>query len=215
MSSLLIALALLAQPMETAPPTVSEPAPAAEAPYPSGAPQDDYRFVAWCYGALRSYLDLHDEVMPEVTRIETTYRKPGTNVADDLKVYADMQRLGEKQIVVFQKALTAAEKASMRPINVQGAEAMARGAAIWRGGSMVSKARLAQEWMSWTLPARCEAVAVSLEERSVMAAQLLKANVEPAPEAAAPELAPESAPAPPAGALGSLMAPSDGSPSVN
>ena len=55
-----------------------EAAPAAEElPWPAGAPHDDYGLVAWCHGALTGYLDLHDQVMPEVTRIETTYRPPG------------------------------------------------------------------------------------------------------------------------------------------
>ena len=43
----------------------------------TGAPTDDYQFVAWCYGALSGYLDLHDEVMPEVTRIESTWTARG------------------------------------------------------------------------------------------------------------------------------------------
>ena len=63
-------------------------APAADAPadtppedrIPAGAPHDDYPFVAWCYGSLRAYLDLHDKVMPEVTRIENKEtRRSGSN----------------------------------------------------------------------------------------------------------------------------------------
>ena len=80
MTPLAIALALLAQDIPDLA-TKPEPAPAAapaEDRLPTGAPKDDYQFVAWCYGALRGYLDLHDEVMPEVKRIETTFRRPGS-----------------------------------------------------------------------------------------------------------------------------------------
>jgi hypothetical protein len=182
----------LAQPAD-APATAA--APAAEA-FPAGAPHDDYPFVAWCYGNLRGYLDMHDEVMPEVTRIESTYRPPGRKLADDLKVYADMQKTGRAQLKTFQEALTAAEKASMRPINKVGAEAVKRGHSIWVAGPEVTKARKAQEWMSWTLPARCETTAVALEQRSKLMGASLRANAEPepAPETAVP--APET----PAGA---------------
>jgi len=182
----------LAQPAD-APATAA--APAAEA-FPAGAPHDDYPFVAWCYGNLRGYLDMHDEVMPEVTRIESTYRPPGRKLSDDLKVYADMQKTGRAQLKTFQEALTAAEKASMRPINQVGAEAVKRGHSIWVAGPEVTKARKAQEWMSWTLPARCETTAVALEQRSKLMGASLRANAEPepAPETAVP--APET----PAGA---------------
>jgi hypothetical protein len=168
-------------------------APAAEV-FPAGAPHEDYPFVAWCYGNLRGYLDMHDEVMSEVTRIESTYRPPGRKLADDMKVYADMQRDGRAQLKTFQSALTAAEKASMRPINAIGAEAVKRGRSIWLAGPDVSKARKAQEWMSWTLPARCEATAASLEQRAKLMGASFKVNEEPAaapvPDAAAPVDAP-------------------------
>ena len=210
--ALLFAL-FFAQPAD-APAAAAEPPPAAEAPavapepapiedvLPAGAPREDYPFVAWCYGNLRGYLDIHDEVMPEVTRIETTYRPPGRKLSDDMKVYAAMQRDGRAQLKTFQAALTAAEKASLRPINKVGAEAVQRGHAIWGAGPGVSKARKAQEWMSWTLPARCETVAASLEQRARLMGASFRTNAEPepapAPAAATPtaDVAPPEAPAP-------------------
>jgi hypothetical protein len=180
---------------EPPPAAAPEPAPAEEA-FPAGAPHDDYPFVAWCYGNLRGYLDMHDEVMPEVTRIESTYRPPGRKLADDLKVYADMQKAGREQLKTFQEALTAAEKASMRPINKVGAEAVKRGHAIWAAGPEITKARKAQEWMSWTLPARCETVAANLEQRAKLMGASFRVNAEPepapAPVADAPPPAPET-----------------------
>lgn len=181
LSPILFAATLFLQPAEAAP---QQPA---EAPLPAGAPSEDYPFVAWCYGALRGYLDLHDEVMPEVTRIEGAFRKPGTKLEDDLKVYADQQQEGRKDLVRFQRALTAAEKASMRPLNTVGGEWVKRGRAVWTAGPTVTKAQKAQLWMSWALPARCETVADSLEQKSLLAGAALKANAESEAPAEAPK----------------------------
>jgi len=128
-------------------PAAAEAAPAAEAPpaeasTPTGAPTDDYQFVAWCYGALSGYLDLHDQVMPEVTRIESTWRRPGSNLADDLKVYDLQQRQGREDLQRFKAALTEAEKASVQPINAAGAQAIVRGRAVWNISPDVAKARV-------------------------------------------------------------------------
>ena len=211
MTPLAIALALFAQASEAAQPApeapAAQPAPAsapdvAEAPpedrLPTGAPKEDYPFVGWCYGALRGYLDMYDEMMPEVTRIESQFRKPGTKLADDLKVYADMRKDGQTQLKTFRDALTAAERASVRPINAQGAQAVRQGQMIWNVGPEVTKARKAQEWMSWALPARCETVAASLESRSKLMGATLRANTAAdAPEASAPEAPGGAEPPPP------------------
>ena len=200
MTPLALALFFFVQGQPAAAEAAAPPPPAAEAPaeppYPAGAPHDDYQLVGWCYGVLRGYLDLHDRVMPEVTRIETTFRPPGRKLSDDLKVYADMQKAGKIQLKEFQAALTAAEKASLRPINRVGAAAVARGHAIWEAGPDVTKARLAQEWMSWALPARCETTAKSLYDRATLLGASFKVNAEPDASAEAPP--PEAAPASPA-----------------
>jgi hypothetical protein len=193
MTPLVIALALFAQdpaaaPASEAPAAVASP----EDRLPTGAPRDDYQFVAWCYGTLRGYLDMHDEVMPEVTRIEGQFRKPGTSLKDDLKVYEDMQRDGRAKLKTFQGALTAAERASVRPINTVGAAAVRQGRQTWNAGADVTKARKAQEWMSWALPARCETVAASLEQRAKLLGATLRVNEEPPAEAAPPIEAPPS-----------------------
>jgi hypothetical protein len=166
-------------------------APAAEAPagppLPQGAPSEDYPFVAWCYGVLAGYLDLHDEVMPEVRRIEAEFRRPGSKLADDLKVYDDQQKQGRADLKRFRAALTAAEKASLKPINTVGAAALQRGHAVWNHGPETTKARVAQEWMSWTLPKRCTVTADALEKRARLMGTSFEVNAEPeaAPSAAA------------------------------
>jgi hypothetical protein len=190
---------------ETAPEKPADDAPPPEDRFPAGAPHEDYQFVAWCYGSLRGYLDLHDQVMPEVTRIESTYRPPDRKLSDDLKVYADMQKEGQADLKAFQAALTAAEKASIRPINVQGAAAVAKGHDIWRITPDITPARLAQEWMSWTLPARCAVTAKDLKAKATLMGGAFKVNDEPdpppaaeAPPADAPPPAPPETPAAPA-----------------
>jgi len=209
--ALALALFLQAQPAAEPPaqPAADAAAPAeasAEPPFPAGAPRDDYQFVAWCYGSLRGYLDLHDQVMPEVTRIESTYRPPGRKLSDDMKVYADMQKAGRAQLKTFQAALTAAEKASLRPINTIGAEALRKGRSIWTPPAGVTPARMAQEWMSWALPARCDTTAKALQAKATLMGASFKVNEEPEAAPEAPPSAPEGAPAakpdaPPAEAL--------------
>ena len=200
MTPLAIALALFAQDPAAAPPAAvpetTQPAP--EDRIPTGAPREDYQFVAWCYGTLRGYLEMHDEMMPEVTRIECQFRKPGTRLEDDLKVYADMQKDGRAKLKAFQAALTAAERASVRPINTVGAAAVRQGRQTWNVGPEVTKARKAQEWMSWALPVRCETVAASLETRAKLMGATFKVNEDPAPaEGGTPAETPAETPAAP------------------
>ena len=109
-----------------------------------------------------------------------------------------MQKAGKAQLKTFAAALTAAEKASIKPINTVGAAAVAKGHSIWEAGPEVTKARLAQEWMSWALPARCETTAKSLKERATLLGAGLRGNATeeppPAPAAEAPAEAPKDAP---------------------
>ncbi|MET0295522.1 MAG: hypothetical protein ABW042_10955 [Phenylobacterium sp.] len=177
-SALLFAMALLA---------ADNPALGGAAP-PAAEPKSSYEFVSWCYGALGGYLDLYDGVMPEVTRIEGAFRAPGRTLAQDLEVYADMRRDGRRQMKVFAAAMEAAERASLRPINTQGAAAVKKGRAVWAPAPNLPKARVAQEWMSWTIPARCESEAVELEKRAkLMGTAFQVETVEAAPVAAPAE----------------------------
>ncbi|MFC3079849.1 hypothetical protein ACFODL_17240 [Phenylobacterium terrae] len=176
---------------------------AAASRIPPGAPQDDYGLVAWCYGALGGYLELHDTVMPEVTRIESSFRAPGRTLEEDLKVYSDMQRDGRRQMKLFAAAMEAAEKASLRPLNAVGAEAVKKGRGVWAAAPNLPKARVAQEWMSWALPARCESTAVELEKRAKLMGTAFRVGGEeeaaveeaPAEDSAAQDAAPAEAPA--------------------
>ena len=78
----------------------------------------------------------------------------------------------------FKASMTAAEKASLKPINVVGAAALQRGRAVWTHGPEVTKARLAQEWMSWTLPRRCTVTSDALEKRAKLLGASFQVNAE-------------------------------------
>ncbi|HYD46683.1 MAG TPA: hypothetical protein VEA79_15565 [Phenylobacterium sp.] len=202
MIALIAALALFAQDAAgaaeataTAPAAPSAPS---QAPFPVGAPTDDYGFVSWCYGSLDGWLQLRDRAMPEVERIEKTYRRPGSSLADDMKVYADLEKEGRRNLKVFAGAIEAAEKASVRPISAQGAEALKKGRSVWAGAANITNARLAQEWMSWALPARCEPTAQRLAQNAALMGQAFNPGVPaeapaseagPAPDAVAADAA--------------------------
>lgn len=185
MSGLLLAVALFASAgtpaADAAAPENTAPEIAQGLTYPPGAPRDDYGLVSWCYGALDGYLALHDKVMPEVKRIETTYRRPGSKLEDDLRVYDDQMAQGRQDLAAFTRAIDAAEKASPRPIAEIGARAKAKGRNTWAGADQLPPARVAQEWMSWTLPAACQTAAAGLEKRAALEGAAF--NIEEAPAA--------------------------------
>lgn len=197
--ALLFALALFAADpaMETSGSTSAAPA--------AGEPRNDYELVAWCYGALSAHLSLHDEAMPEVERIEKTFETHPGEAKEELAFYAQQQKEGKKQLALFREAMTAAEKASIKPIQQDGAAAMAQGKAIWAGSAYADKRRLAQEWMSWALPDRCSSTAQSLEQKASVLGAALSYNAEPEQPAATPAESgpaaeePAAAPAPEAG----------------
>lgn len=203
MAPLLFALALILQdapaeaaPSPDAPMATAVPRKQAAAPLPIqggavSAPTDDYGYVGWCYGAISSYVELYDRAMPEVIRIERAWPTPSTeeNIA---QVYPAQREEGKRNLVLFARAMQAAEKASPTPIQDQGADAVRRGRAMWTGATSVPKAQLAQFWMSWSPPARCEETAKSLEARSLLFGQALSYNANGGTPVVAPPPAPEA-----------------------
>jgi hypothetical protein len=185
-NALLLALALLAQDGQVSASTS-----------PNAPPTDEYGYVAWCYGALGGYASLYDQVMPEVTRIEKAFPGPD-GVQAALKTYPEMRAQAQKDLKTFSSAITAAEKASPRPISEYGGAQVKRGAAIWQGAASVDKARLAQMWMSWSPPGDCEKRAKALEMKSSILGRALNYNsnsaTTPAPAAPAPVTPPVSKP---------------------
>ncbi len=196
---LVFALALLGAddpsttPAEPAAPPAAA-APAAPAPdtmgsSPVSAPTDDYGYVAWCYGAISAYVDLYDKAMPEVIRIERAWPTPDTEENIN-EVYPGQKKESLAELKLFRRAMTAAEKASAQPIQDRGAAAIKRGRAVWAGADSVKPAQLAQFWMSWSPPAKCEETAKSLEKKSKLFGQALTYNSGEEPEAKPADAAP-------------------------
>jgi len=181
--ALLLALSLFAA--DPAMDTGGSAGAAAAAP---GEPQNEYQLVAWCYGALSAHMALHDQAMPEVDRIEHAFETHPGDAKEELAFYAQQQKDGKKQLALFRRAMTAAEKASIRPIQQEGAVAIAQGEAVWAGSDTADKRRLAQEWMSWALPDRCTPTATALEQKASVLGAALSYNADtPAPEATTAE----------------------------
>jgi hypothetical protein len=203
---LLLAFALLAQdapaatsaddgPVATAAPRKQDVAPLPIQGGPVSAPSDDYGYVGWCFGAVSGYVDLYDRAMPEVIRIERAWPTPGTE--ENIKeVYPAQKRDAVASLALFRRAIEAAEKASPTPIAPQGAAAIKRGRGVWTGATTVPKAQLAQFWMSWSPPAKCEETAKALEARANLFGQALTANAAAAAPLVAAPPPPEPAPAP-------------------
>jgi hypothetical protein len=164
------------KPAAVAPTPATAPAAAPTAPgkddWPTGAPHTDYEFTAWCYGVLRQHMELYTQVKPELLAISKRWKTE----EEDEKSYADQQAAGKMYLAQFAKAIEAAEKASPRPINTQGAAAIEQGRKMWSQFNTVDKTMQAYSWMNWELPEKCPKVAVALENRAMLMAPALRAN---------------------------------------
>lgn len=135
---------------------------AGEDPFPSGAPTDDYGLVAWCSGALEGHMALYKRAMPEVERIERAFPDPAVPVEDALKVYAQQHDEGKAELKRFSDALDLADKAQPGVHKAAREAAIGFGHDAWKGAETANNRTLAQLWMSWELPARCEPTAKKL-----------------------------------------------------
>lgn len=209
MAPILFALALFAQdavpaaadgPVSTQTDRKQDVAPLPIQGGPMSPPSDDYGYVGWCYGAVSGYVELYDKAMPEVIRIERAWPTPGTeeNIA---VVYPQQKKDAMRSLELYRRAIEAAEKASPTPIAPQGAAAIKKGRGVWSGATSVPKAQLAQFWMSWAPPAKCDETAAALEKKATLFGQALTYNADvgaaaaPAPAAAAPAPVAEAPPA--------------------
>jgi hypothetical protein len=201
----LAALALFAAEPAKAAPALAPQKPAAADPasiriededddgVPQSAPKDDYRFVAWCYGALDEYLQIYDQVKPDLKAIDKMF---GTPVKEDEPYHDDVAE-DRKALKRFAGAIEAAEKASVHPIAPDGAAAMQSGREIWSAAKLEPHRKLADAWLFWGLPNRCDRVARQLKERATLMGQAFAIE---APQTDAPQAgAPAPSPTPPVG----------------
>lgn len=133
-----------------------------ESPFPTGAPTDDYGLVAWCYGALSEHLALYDKVLPEVKRIEGAFPSPGESLPKVMDEYRVQHVRGQKILTSYSHALDV-EEARGKTGGVDRTEAIAKGKDVWQGSDTADPRQLAQLWMSWALPDRCQSTAARIE----------------------------------------------------
>jgi hypothetical protein len=145
---------------------------------PAGAPTDPYGFVGWCYGATDEYLSIYVKVLPDLKTIDKTFGSP---VKEDEPYAADIVA-EHKALKRFADAMKAAEKASPQPIDAQGQAAIAQGRDIWSKVEAMSNHDLADAWLLWGIPVRCERTAKALKEHPTE----VTAIQAPAPPDAAP-----------------------------
>jgi hypothetical protein len=167
---------------------------------PAGAPTDPYGFVAWCYGALGEYLDIYDGIKPELKDIDKRF---GTSVVEAEPYMTDVagERVALKR---FAAAMEAAERASPTAISQHGVDSMDKGRSIWAAAKLQPKRKLADAWLFWGVPNRCETTAKTLKTRSTLLGQAMATGAPtvdaPPPSnpqpVAAPAFKPEAAPSP-------------------
>lgn len=178
---------LSAAPAMAAQPDAAQAQPAASAQdddgVPESAPKDDYRFVAWCYGALDEYLQIYDQVKPDLKAIDKLFGSP---VKEDEPYHDDVAE-DRKALKRFGEAIEAAEKASLHPIAPEGATAMRSGRDIWSAARQQPSRKLADAWLFWGLPNRCDVVAKQLKVRATLMGQAFAIE---APKTDAPPAAP-------------------------
>ena len=192
----LLALSILASgapadaPATTAPPAAASQNVANDDwdEIPPTAPRDDYGLVAWCYGALDEYLSIYEVVKPDLKAIDKMFGSP----VHESEPYAG-DVAGERQALKrFAAAIEAAERASPQPVAFRGAAAMDQGRSIWSAAKLQPRRKLADAWLFWGVPNRCETTAKSLKARATLLGQAMAVGAPGGDAPAAPPPAPDA-----------------------
>jgi hypothetical protein len=169
--ALLMALSIMQGDAAAAPPPAPDASASAQAApagstetedVPAGAPTDDYGFVSWCYGALDEYLVIYPRILPDLKDIDKAFGSP---VQEDVP-YAKDVALEHKALDRFAAAMQATESASPQPIADQGQADVALGRGIWAKVEALPSRQLADAWLFWGVPVRCETTAKALSDRA-------------------------------------------------
>src|SRR5665213_1455979 len=160
-------VALMALSILAAEPATDPPAARGETEdIPLGAPTDDYGFVNWCYGATDEYLTIYTKVLPDLKDIDKAFGSP----VKEAVPYATDVAAQHKALKRFGDAIAAAEKATSDPINsTEGQGAIAKGRGIWSVAETLPSRKLADAWLFWGIPVRCERTAKTLHEHPLQA----------------------------------------------
>ncbi len=121
--------------------------------------------MGWCYGALAGHVALYDAALPEVRRIEAEFPEPGRTIDQVMDTYAAQHARGESLLHSYARALDA-EEAAGKTRGRKRAAVIARGHEVWTGADTSNPRALAQLWMSWALPGRCQVTAARLDPKA-------------------------------------------------
>ncbi len=142
---------------------------------PEGAPKDDYEFVAWCHGALAGQIELDPLVEKDMDAIEGK-EKAAKRKAED----AEIAKQHRKYLALYEKALSAAEKASPTAIHDKGVAAELIGYKIWGPTRNKEPIWRMVDWGNWEVPPRCEKAAQRLFDNASLFGVALKSEDPPA-----------------------------------
>ena len=148
----------------------ADPVPDGE-PLPAGAPTAPYALTAWCYGALSEYLDIYQQVIPDLRDMDRMF---GTSVKHEAQPYAQDIAAAGDELKVLAGAVSAAEQASPTAIAPDGVAAIKLGRSVWAPVKSKTTRELARAWMTWALPDKCDATARDLASRSALLGQAMK-----------------------------------------
>ena len=138
---------------------------------PDGAPKPDYEFVAWCHGALAGQIELDPLVEKDMDAIEGK-AKAAKRRADD----AEITKEHKKYLSLYEKALSAAEKASPTAIHQNGVDAEVQGYKIWGPTRNKEPVWRMVDWGNWEVPPRCEKAAHRLYDNASLLGVALKSE---------------------------------------
>lgn len=154
---------------------------AAEQPVPPGAPEDDYGFVNWCWGALNGHMALYPRVQAQLP-------------ADGYPADQEMLAAGREYLALYESAINAADRASPNSRAAAAAAGRRAGANVWAGNERADATTLKWAFLGWSLPGRCEIVARRLLAQSELMAPALRGGT-PAPAASMTDAAAAEQPA--------------------
>lgn len=141
------------------------PAPGETEDVTPGAPTDDYGFVSWCYGATDEYLSIYPKIVPDLKEIDKLFGSP----VREAEPYAADVAAEHKAAKRFADAMAAAEKADPS-LHDKGQSEIANGRAIWSQAETLPVRKLADAWLFWGIPVRCETTAKRLHAHPQQAA---------------------------------------------
>ena|SRR5579871_1270999 len=144
--------------IQTAESDQQAPAPGETEDVPPGAPADDYGFVSWCYGATDEYLAIYPKIVPDLKEIDKLFGSP---VRESVP-YATDVAAEHKAATRFAEAMAAAEKINPS-LHDQGQADVATGRSIWSQAETLPERKLADAWLFWGIPVRCETTAKRLK----------------------------------------------------